>query len=206
MGRLVGTMRRVVRLLMVIAAIATLLRLVRRLQGASSVGAGSAPGWRGPAWFRHLVTNRFNPFVVRHGLVGGRRSPWAFIEHRGRKSGTVRRTPILPSVVGDHVAVPLPYGRNAHWARNVLASGHCRMQLHERVYELDEPQVLAASDVAELPAWRQPSSARRGLEYLRLRVFSVQPGTLDTVEAQAPGRDPAAGGSGPVTAATRVGT
>jgi hypothetical protein len=76
--------------------------------------------------------------------------------------------------------VSLPYGRDVNWARNVMASGHCRIQIHGQVYELDEPQVCGSAELPELPEWRkrQFSSA---MEYLRLRVFGVQPGTLDSV-------------------------
>ena len=108
MGRFMNGVRGPVRLLLVVFAMAALLQLVRRLQGDRGTGTGAPPGWRSPAWLRQLVTNRFNPLVARCGLVGGRRSPWAFVEHVGRKSGTVRRTPILPRVSGDHVVVPLP--------------------------------------------------------------------------------------------------
>ena len=184
MGKITKGVRGLVRLLLAVAAVAALLRLIRRLQGDRGAEAGAPPGWRGPAWLRHAVTNRFNPFVARYGLVGGRRSPWAFVEHVGRKSGTVRRTPILPHVSGDHVVVPLPYGHNAHWARNILAAGHCRLQFHEQVYELDEPQVLPATEVSELPTWRRRSLSGQDMEYLRLRVFRVRPGTLVDIEAR----------------------
>jgi deazaflavin-dependent oxidoreductase (nitroreductase family) len=199
MGTIAKGIRGLVRLLLAVAAMAALLQLVRRLQGDRVAGAGAPPGWRGPAWVRHLVTNRFDPLVARYGLVGGRRSPWAFVEHVGRKSGTVRRTPILPRVSGDHVVVPLPYGRNAHWARNILAAGHCRLQLHEQVYELDEPQVLPATEVSELPRWQRGSLSGQVMEYLRLRVFSVRPGTLDSV-----GSPTAAEGKAAATPATPV--
>jgi deazaflavin-dependent oxidoreductase (nitroreductase family) len=201
MGTIGKAFRGLVRLLLAVAALAALLRLFRRLQGDHRDAADAPPGWRGPAWLRHMVTNRFNPLVARYGLVGGRRSPWAFVEHVGRKSGTVRRTPILPRVSGDHVVVPLPYGRNANWARNILAAGHCRLQLHEQVYELDEPQVLPATEVSELPSWRRRSLSGQGMEYLRLRVFSVRPGTLDSV-----GSPTAAEGTAAATPASPVPT
>jgi deazaflavin-dependent oxidoreductase (nitroreductase family) len=134
---------------------------------------------RGPTWLRRFVTERFNPLVSRLGLVGGRRSPWAMLEHVGRSSGTVRRTPVLPQVVGPHMLIPLPYGRGVHWVRNVLAAGHCRVQLHEHVIELDEPQVLDPASVTELPDWRKLSVSGTPMEYLRLRVLGRRPGVLD---------------------------
>lgn len=181
MGGMMRLLWRVARLAVVLGVAIVMVRFVRELVAERPVASGELPAWRGPAWLRHFVTERFDPLVVRLGLVGGRRSPWAFVEHVGRRSGTVRRTPILPTVVGDHVLIPLPYGRAAHWVRNIQASGHCRMQLHERVYELDEPQVLAPDAVTELPVWRRGRVSAVPYEYLRLRVFREQPGTLDSV-------------------------
>ncbi len=79
---------------------------------------GAAPGrvqaaQRLPA-LRRFVTHRFNPVVVRLGLVGGRRSFWAMIEHVGRTSGTVRRTPVLPRFTETAAYIPLPYGTDVH--------------------------------------------------------------------------------------------
>ena len=115
------------------------------------------------------------------GPVSGVGSGGALVEHVGRRSGTVRRSPILQRMVGDRVLVPLPYGRAVHWVRNIRASGHCHMQLHERVYELDEPQVLAPDAVTELPVWQRESALQGPFEFLRLRIFRTLPGTLDSV-------------------------
>jgi deazaflavin-dependent oxidoreductase (nitroreductase family) len=190
MGRILRLTGRITRLAMLLGIVIVLARLLRRASGRQRGRMGELPPWRGPAWFRHFVTYRFDPLVMGLGLVGGRRSPWAMIEHVGRRTGTVRRTPILPHVVGDHVLVPLPYGRAAHWVRNIQASGHCRMQLHERVYELDEPQVLAPDAVAELPAWQRESALQGPYEFLRLRIFRTLPGTLESVPADASGVTP----------------
>ena len=161
-------------------------RMLRRLALVASVlTAGTlllrfVPGpepW--PDWYRRLV-RRTNPIAYRLGLVGRRRSPLASVEYVGRKSGITRRTPVWAFVTSDHVIVGLPYGRDVDWARNVIASGHCRMQIHGQVYDLDEPQVRGSAEVTELPAWRKRQFSD-SMEYLRLRVFRVQPGTLAMV-------------------------
>jgi hypothetical protein len=139
-----------------------------------------------PEWARAFVTERFNPFVVRLGLVGGRRSPWSYIEHVGRISGTVYRTPVLPIVAGSHVYVPLAYGVDVNWARNVRAAGHCRMQRHDHVLELDEPAVIAAGEHPGIPAWYRVVLERRGNRYLRLHVLRVSRGGLGDAPVPAP--------------------
>lgn len=190
MGRILRLARRIARLAVPVGVALVLVWLLRQASARRRTRTGELPPWRGPAWFRHFVTHRFDPLVMGLGLVGGRRSPWALVEHVGRRTGTVRRTPILPHTVGDHVLVPLPYGRAAHWVRNIQASGHCRMQLHECVYELDEPQVLAPDAVTELPAWQRGSALQGPFEHLRLRIFRTQPGTLESVPADTSGVTP----------------
>ena len=143
-----------------------------------------------PAWLRRFVTTRFDPVVVRLGLVGGRRSPWAYLEHVGRRSGTTYRTPVLPMLAGDHAYVPLPYGTDVNWARNVRAAGHCRIQVHGTTYELDEPAVITAAEHPDLPARFRPWLERRGNRYLRLHALSSAPGTLDDRPAMATSEPP----------------
>jgi deazaflavin-dependent oxidoreductase (nitroreductase family) len=142
-----------------------------------------APPLVRPEWLRRFVTERFNPFVTSHGLVGGRRSPWAYLEHVGRRSGRRYRTPVLPKLRGGFAYVPLAYGPDVQWARNVRAAGTCRLQVHETVYELDGPATITAAEHPAVPAALRPWIERRGDRYLRLRVMSARPGRLDDAPA-----------------------
>lgn len=132
-----------------------------------------------PDWWRPFARCT-NPILYRLGLVGGRRSSLGSVEYVGRRSGLLRQTPVYPFATDDHVIIGLPYGRDVDWARNVMASGHCRMQFHGQVYELDEPQVRASAELPELPE-RRKREFSASMEYLRLRVFHVRPGTFDSV-------------------------
>ena len=127
---------------------------------------------------RGFVTHRFNPLVIRLGLAGGRRSPWAIVEHVGRTSGTTYRTPILPMVTGAHAFIPLTYGMDVHWVKNVKAAGHCRIQLHETILELDEPAIIGASENPVVPPSLRGAMDRSGRKYLRLHVLERVPGTF----------------------------
>lgn len=176
MRRLLGRPARLVLAAAILTGAFGIIRSRRAVQDGTRAGI---PVLRGPTRLRRFVTERFNPLVSRLGLVGGQRSPWGMLEHVGRTSGTVRRTPVLPHVVGAHMLIPLPYGRGVHWVRNVLAAGHCRVQLHGHVVELDEPQVLHPSSVTELPDWRKLSVSGTPMEYLRSRIIGREPGTLD---------------------------
>ena len=127
---------------------------------------------------RGFVTHWFNPLVMGFGLAGGRKSPWAVLEHVGRSSGTTYHTPIYALTAGDHAFVRLTYGSDVHWVRNVQAAGHCRMQVHQTIFELDEPVIVPASDNPLVPSALRAPLDRTGRKYLRLHVLDRAPGTF----------------------------
>jgi len=73
------------------------------------------PSWM-PAFSRRVV----NP-VQR--LWAPWLPPWALIVHRGRRSGTEYRTPVLARRSGSTLSIALYYGRDAQWVRNLEAAG-----------------------------------------------------------------------------------
>jgi len=165
-----------------------------RLLGLSGVALGAM--WfittRRRGKLRGFVTHRFDPLVMRLGLAGGRVSPWASVEHVGRISGTTYHTPIYPRTFDDHVYIPLPYGTDVHWVRNIQAAGHCRMQLHDTILELDEPAIVPASEHPMAPAWLGGALDRTGRSYLRLHILDRVPGAFvrgASIPAEAPMTD-----------------
>ena len=99
----------------------------------------------------------------------------------------------------DGFRITVPLGETSEWARNVLAAGHCRMQLHGTVYELDEPVLLAAGELGEMRAPAAWIFEGLGYRYLLLRRFAERAGTLDEVAenagtAQAKAREVAGAG------------
>jgi hypothetical protein len=148
---------------------------------------------------RDFVSHRFDPVVMRFGLAGGRLSPWGTVEHVGRTTGTVHRTPIYPRTFEDHVYIPLPYGTDVQWVRNIRAAGHCRLGLHATIFDLDEPMIIAATDNPMLPPRLQAVFVRRGRSYLRLHILDRVPGTFESLSAPATKRLPEAGPETEVT-------
>lgn len=142
---------------------------------------------------RHFVTRRFDPLVMRMGLAGGHISRWGVVEHVGRLSGTLYHTPVLPRATDGHVFIPLPYGTDVDWVRNVRSAGHCRVQLHEVVYELDEPAIVSPAENPALPAMVRGSLDRIGAHYLRLHVLDRAPGAFAHV-VRATAASPASSG------------
>jgi len=124
-----------------------------------------------PTW-RRFVTRRFNPAVLALGLAGGARSPWAVITHVGRRSGRTHETPILPHRAGDTFVIPLSYGREVHWLRNVLAAGDATIRLHGSAVRVAEPRIVPAEDVLPLlPEGTRTTYRRLAIaEFLQVRV------------------------------------
>ena len=75
----------------------------------------------------------------------------------------------------------MPLGDRSEWARNVLAAGHCRMQLHDVVYELDEPVLLDPTEVPDVAAPVAWLGERLGWKDLIVHRFGERPGTLELV-------------------------
>lgn len=118
-----------------------------------------------------FVNRVVNPWLQRRGVIGATRGELAVIEHVGRKSGIVRRTPIHPMPVTDGYRIIVPVGERSEWARNVLAAGHCRLILADRVVELDEPVLRAPSDVPDLARPMRALFGWLGFRYLELHTL-----------------------------------
>ena len=126
--------------------------------------------------FRGFVRRSWNPMVLRLGLAGGARSRWGLIEHVGRSSGRVYRTPISPRPIEGGYEMPLPYGTDVDWVRNVMASGQARIQFHDTIIELDQPEIVEAQDAMSLPDAVRGAAQRLGYHYLRLHTVAQMPG------------------------------
>ena len=145
-----------------------------------AAGAACVAAWRrNPRIGTRFINEVANPYLIERGASGAGRSELGTLEHVGRRTGTRHLTPVHPVPTADGFRIVVPLGPKSEWARNVIAAGHCRIQLHDTVHELDEPVLLAAS---EMPDARMPVAwvlDRLGVEYLLLRRFGERPGTLE---------------------------
>jgi deazaflavin-dependent oxidoreductase (nitroreductase family) len=165
------------------------MRRIVAIFGASATLAAAATGtivyWRrNPRAGTKFVNVVVNPGLLRRGLAGGEKSELGTIEHVGRKSGIRRLTPVHPEPTPEGFRIIVPLGEHSEWARNVLAAGHCRLQLHDQVYDLDEPVALPAGDALDLPMMVRFIVRALGFQYLTLHTFAVNPGFLEPIEAQ----------------------
>jgi hypothetical protein len=155
-------------------------RFIVFVTGLASLAAIGAAAWRRNRRFGTGFVNRVvNPYLLGRRLTGSGRSEIATLEHVERTEGGFR--------------IIAPLGTQSEWARNVIAAGHCRLQLHDVVYELDEPTLISPAEAEGLPALLGRVETRLGFRYLSLRTFAEAPGRLDVGETAPIGEQVVAG-------------
>jgi deazaflavin-dependent oxidoreductase (nitroreductase family) len=156
---------------------------MRKLLSVSVAALGlvaAAEWWRRNRRFGADFVNRVvDPWLVARGIVTTSRGEIGLLEHVGRKSAVVRRTPVHPVPTEDGFRIIVPLGEASGWARNVLAAGHCRLELDGRLVELDEPVFETPAEVPGLPRALRLLYGWLGFRYLRVRVFRDVAATSD---------------------------
>jgi deazaflavin-dependent oxidoreductase (nitroreductase family) len=111
---------------------------------------------------RRLNRGRWNPIALR--TAGKHSSGFAALTHLGRRSGRVYTTPVRAIPFGDGFVIPLPYGADTDWCRNVQAAGSCTLRWQERDYLLGHPEVLPFSQAAHVfPLAERVTDAATGI-------------------------------------------
>jgi hypothetical protein len=147
---------------------------------AAAIGAVLVAWRRDPRIGSALVNTAVNPWLLEHGMAGGPHSEIGPLEHVGRRSGIRRLTPVHPEPTTTGFRFVVPLGAQSEWARNVLAAGRCRVQLHEQVHELAEPRFVSPSELTDLPRVLRAIMTALGFRYLVLETVAVAPGRLET--------------------------
>jgi deazaflavin-dependent oxidoreductase (nitroreductase family) len=122
-----------------------------------------------------------NPWLVEHQAADRSAGEIGLLEHIGRASGKVRVSPVHPVPIEGGYRIVVPLGAESQWARNVLAAGHCRLQIGDSVHELDEPTMLSPLRVSGIAPFAGHAMEWLGFRYLLLHQFSEHPGTLASV-------------------------
>lgn len=147
------------------------------LLGAVAIAAAGI--WRrNPRIGTAFVNAVVNPVLLRRGLAGVGGSEIGTLEHVGRKSGIRRMTLVHPEPTPTGFRVLVPLGGRSEWARNVIAAGHCRVQLHDQVFDLDEPAMIDAGEARDLPWPLRRVFRALGFQYLTMRTFALRSGGL----------------------------
>ncbi|MBB2770982.1 MULTISPECIES: nitroreductase family deazaflavin-dependent oxidoreductase [Mycolicibacterium] len=119
------------------------------------------------------VVRTFNKYVLNPvmRLPAGRKHWYAsVIRHTGRRSGKTYTTPVVAEQVADGFVIPLPYGTDVDWLRNVVTAGRATIVSGGRTVEVVDPQVIDAATAApHLSARRRRTFERFGIErFVRL--------------------------------------
>jgi deazaflavin-dependent oxidoreductase (nitroreductase family) len=139
---------------------------------------------------RHGLVRRFNKHILNPfamWVAAHRRTYYGVLQHVGRRSRKAYSTPVVAKLTTEGVIIPLPYGPDTDWCRNVLAAGGCTLTLNGAEYALTSPRLLAP-DVAEplVPAVNAQIWRRVGIkQYLSLAFASrVAPPTRESGAAR----------------------
>lgn len=94
--------------------------------------------------------------------AGTRGRPFGVIEHTGRTSGRRYETPVGPVRDGDGWVVPVVYGRETNWVKNLLAAGGGVLRVDGRRHRIDRVELV--------PLARTPLATTEGTA---MRLFGV---------------------------------
>jgi len=101
-------------------------------------------------WLRHVNKASFN----RLTLTFAGRHIFAVVHHVGRRSGRAYTTPVVAWPLPDGFIMPLPYGADTDWCRNVLDAGQGTIHWQGMAYTVTKPEVIATATARPLlPAW-----------------------------------------------------
>lgn len=134
-------------------------------------------------WERRFNKRTLNPAVLK--LAGRPSSLYAVVHHVGRHSGQTYATPVRVRPTPEGFLLPLPYGSDVDWCRNILAAGRCTISWHGNDYAVREPEVIdlaTALSLVPLPRWRAQMwsgllsrSPLKNFPCLRVKRLSVVP-------------------------------
>jgi deazaflavin-dependent oxidoreductase (nitroreductase family) len=83
--------------------------------------------------------------------------PLAVVHHVGRRSGRAYRTPVLAFPSAKGFVIPMTYGRDVDWARNLVAAQGGEIEQRGRRVVLRNPRIVAfGAAETHLPAAVRP--------------------------------------------------
>jgi deazaflavin-dependent oxidoreductase (nitroreductase family) len=114
------------------------------------------------------MTKILNPAITR---LAGRRHirMTSQVRHVGRRSGQQYVTPVSARLAGNHIVIPLTFGSQSDWSRNVRAAGGCVIRLDGTDYRGARPRLADGGVLADAEV--QAAFARR--ERLMFRLLGI---------------------------------
>jgi hypothetical protein len=118
-----------------------------------------------PANIREFNKRYTNPMMLR-SVANGERGNLGVIIHRGRTSGREYSTPVRIDEIADGFLVPLPYGTDTDWLKNIQAADGATIRFQGQDVAVNQPEII---DTATALALLPPSS---GVAARMLRIKS----------------------------------
>lgn len=114
------------------------------------------------------MSKMLNPLMAK---VAGRRhfGVVAQIHHIGRRSGARYLTTAGARVNGEVVLIPLTFGNQSDWARNVRTAGECLIEINGDHYRAVRPQFRDAKDIRP-----QVRGSFKPIERLVFRLLAIK--------------------------------
>jgi deazaflavin-dependent oxidoreductase (nitroreductase family) len=114
-----------------------------------------------PRFLRHVNRVVTNPVL---GTIAWLLPPLAVVHHFGRKSGRRYRSPVVAFPTATGFVIPMTYGRDVDWARNLLAAGGGEIARLGRRTAVRRPRIVDGDAAAPL----LPALARGALHAAHL--------------------------------------
>lgn len=95
----------------------------------------------------------------------------ALIRHVGRRSGRRYETPAGARLSGDTFVIPLTFGSESDWSRNVRAAGGCSIRLNGVDHEATAPEVVSATEAGPVVRSAFGPLVRASFRMLGIRQF-----------------------------------
>ena len=90
------------------------------------------------------VVRVFNKSLLNPVMLALDRRHWyaAVLKHKGRRSGKEYTTPGTAVPADDSFAIPLSYGEEIDWPKNVRVAGRCTIETRSGTYLIGDPEVI----------------------------------------------------------------
>jgi deazaflavin-dependent oxidoreductase (nitroreductase family) len=91
---------------------------------------------------------------------------YSIVGHVGRTSGRAYRNPVSAYPLGDGFVIPVLYGTQSQWVRNVMAAGRFTLRTKGRDYQLERPEIIPpAQAMAAYPALLRRIMRSQGIQH-----------------------------------------
>jgi deazaflavin-dependent oxidoreductase (nitroreductase family) len=120
---------------------------------------------RRAARFNRLIGNQIPGRILP--LLPG----FGAVQHRGRRSGRLYRTPVKVFRRGDSYVMSLAYGPDSDWVKNVVAAGGCELMTGGHHVRLTTPWVFEDRQLSIVPKPLRPVlRAVKAFNFIELRI------------------------------------